>query len=148
MSLEKSIGNPDNKGRKRGYIMDHIESMEDYLERLLMLEEAGNKEIHAVDIANSIGFSKPSVSIAMKKLEAQGYVVVGPKMNLILTESGRAIASKVYERHKILSAIFVSLGVPEEVALEDACKVEHDLSNKTFAALKEHYEKNLSEKKS
>ncbi len=119
--------------------MNRHESMEDYLERILMLEESGNTEIHAVEIAASLGFSKPSVSIAMKKLEQQGYVEVGPKLNLILTESGRKIAAKVFERHKILSAIFMKLGVPEEIAREDACRVEHDLSDETFEALKEHY---------
>lgn len=119
--------------------MNRHESMEDYLERILMLEEGGNNEIHAVEIASSLGFSKPSVSIAMKKLEQQGLVEVGPKLNLMLTEEGRKIATKVYDRHKVLSAIFMKLGVPEEVAREDACRVEHDLSDETFAALKEHY---------
>ena len=75
----------------------------------------------------------------MKKLEQQGYVKVGPKLNLILTDEGRKIAAKVYERHKVLSAIFQKLGVPEEIAKEDACRVEHDLSDETFDALKEHY---------
>lgn len=126
--------------------MNRHESMEDYLERILMLEEEGNHEIHAVEIASSLGFSKPSVSIAMKKLEQQGYVVVGPKLNLILTDEGRKIAVKVYERHKILSSIFVSLGVDKETALEDACKVEHDLSDSTFDALKNYYNTHLADK--
>lgn len=126
--------------------MNRHESMEDYLERILMLEENGNKEIHAVEIASSLGFSKPSVSIAMKKLEQQGYVKVGPKLNLILTDEGRKIAAKVYERHKILSSIFKSLGVSEEVALEDACKVEHDLSDVTFDCLKKYYNEHLADK--
>ncbi len=126
--------------------MNRHESMEDYLERILMLEENGNKEIHAVEIASSLGFSKPSVSIAMKKLEQQGYVKVGPKLNLILTDEGRKIATKVYERHKILSSIFKSLGVSEEVALEDACKVEHDLSDVTFDCLKKYYNEHLADK--
>ncbi len=126
--------------------MNRHESMEDYLERILMLEENGNKEIHAVEIASSLGFSKPSVSIAMKKLEQQGYVEVGPKLNLILTDEGRKIAVKVYERHKILSSIFKSLGVSEEVALEDACKVEHDLSDVTFDCLKKYYNEHLADK--
>lgn len=126
--------------------MNRHESMEDYLERILMLEENGNNEIHAVEIASSLGFSKPSVSIAMKKLEQQGYVVVGPKLNLILTDEGRKIAVKVYERHKILSSIFKSLGVPEDIALEDACKVEHDLSDVTFDSLKKYYNEHLADK--
>jgi len=114
------------------------ESAEDYLERILMLTES-NPEVHAVDVAASLGFSKPSVSIAMKKLEDQGYVRVGSHQELILTKEGREIAEKIYERHNILGSLFVSLGVDEKVAYEDACRIEHDLSDETFAALKRHF---------
>lgn len=117
------------------------ESREDYLERILMLQESGIKEVHAVDIANSLGFSKPSVSIALKKLENDGYVALGPKQQLYLTPSGLEIASKIYERHKILTDMFVMLGVNEEVAKEDACSIEHDLSDETFDAIKRHYQR-------
>lgn len=115
------------------------ESREDYLERILMLQESGKKEVHAVDIANSLGFSKPSVSIALKKLENDGYVALGPKQQLYLTPSGLEIASKIYERHKILTEMFVMLGVNEDIAKEDACSIEHDLSDETFDAIKRHY---------
>lgn len=118
------------------------ESAEDYLERILILEEErGNNDIRAVDIAKSFSYSKPSVSIAMKKLENGGYVELGPKQQLILTTKGREIAEKMYERHKILSKIFIDLGVDPETALRDACKIEHDLSEETFEAIKKKFAK-------
>lgn len=123
------------------------ESREDYLERILRLKESGNESIHAVDIANSMGFSKASVSIALKKLEERGLVYVSDKQVLSLTMEGNRIASKIYERHKIIGEIFVSLGVPKEIAYEDACKIEHDLSEETFSARKQHYLKELQEQK-
>lgn len=125
----------------------NTESAEDYLERILMLNEAGNKEVHAIDIATSMGFSKASVSIALKKLEEKGYVSVSPKQVLTLTDSGLKIASAIYERHKVLGHLFISLGVDEDTAYEDACKVEHDLSEKTFQAIKNNYEEMEKEKK-
>lgn len=119
------------------------ESAEDYLERILMLQENGNENIHAIDIATSMKFSKASVSIALKKLENEGYVMVGPKQVLSLTPSGYEIAAKVYERHKILSDLFIYLGVDKEIAREDACKIEHDLSESSFQAIKKIYEKKI-----
>ena len=115
------------------------ESAEDYLERILILqEERGDKEVRAVDIAKSFSYSKPSVSIAMKKLENGGFVELGPKQQLYLTPKGLEIAEKMYERHKILSKIFIDLGVDEKIALRDACKIEHDLSEETFEAIKNY----------
>jgi len=119
---------------------DTNESMEDYLERLLMLEEEGMKEIHAVDLAASFGYSKASISIALKKLENQGLVALGPKQQLYLTPAGFRIATKVYERHKVISSLLISLGVSKDVALHDACKMEHDLSDESFEAMKKKYE--------
>lgn len=116
------------------------ESAEDYLERILMLQENGNNNVHAIDIATSMNYSKASVSIALKKLENEGYVSVGPKQVLNLTPSGLEIASKVYERHKILSGLFIYLGVDKDIAREDACKIEHDLSEESFQAVKRIYE--------
>jgi DtxR family Mn-dependent transcriptional regulator len=115
------------------------ESEEDYLERILMLQEDGNESVHAIDIANSMSFSKPSVSIALKKLEEKGFVVVDDRQVLKLTESGLAIASRIYERHQVIGSLFISLGVDKETAYRDACKIEHDLSETTFEALKKHY---------
>lgn len=118
---------------------DTNESREDYLERILMLTEEGNSQIHAINIAASMGFSKASVSIALKKLEEQGYVLIDDKQVLTLSESGKAIAEKIYERHKIIGDLLVQLGVDKEIAYQDACKMEHDLSDESFAALKEAY---------
>lgn len=117
---------------------DAGESKEDYLERILMLSKE-KENVHAVDIAASMGFSKPSVSVAMKKLQDLGYVEVGPHQELLLTETGKQIAEKIYERHEILGGLFMALGIDEEIAYEDACKVEHDLSNETFDAIKKYY---------
>ncbi len=117
------------------------ESAEDYLERILMLEEKGVKEIHAVDLASSFGYSKASISVALKKLENNGYVALGPRQQLYLTPSGYSLAKKVYERHRVITSLLAKLGVNEEVAMRDACKIEHDLSDETFDALKNALEK-------
>ena len=122
------------------------ESKEDYLERFLMLKTEGYEKIRAVDLANSLGYSPASVSIALKKLENEGYVLLGEHDLLSLTEKGNEIASKVYERHKILGSFFISLGVSKKTAYLDACKVEHDISEETFNALKKDYESRLLKK--
>lgn len=110
------------------------ESSEDYLERILMLEQEGNTSIHAIDIANSMGFSKPSVSIALKKLEEAGYVKVNKKSVLSLTDAGREIAKKIYDRHVVIRDFFISIRVDPKTASKDACKIEHDLSDETYEA--------------
>lgn len=117
-----------------------LESSEDYLERILMLKEKhGN--VRSVDIARDMNFSKPSVSIAMHKLLANGYIIMEENGLITLTEEGYKVASRVYERHRVIAALLTSLGVREEQALEDACKIEHDLSDESFAALKKCYER-------
>ena len=121
--------------------MNHLESAEDYLERILMLKEKKDF-VRAIDIANSMNFSKASVSIALKKLKDKKYVIVDEVSGGIsLTEEGNEIAMSVYNRHKALTRFFKCIGVNEEVALEDACKVEHDLSEETFSKLCEYVEK-------
>lgn len=115
------------------------ESKEDYLERILRLQESGKTRVHAIDIAESMSFSKASVSIALKKLEESRLVSVDEKRVISLTDEGRKIAKKIYERHQIIGGIFIALGVPKEVAYEDACKVEHDISDQTFQARKTYY---------
>ena len=110
------------------------ESSEDYLERILMLEQEGSTSIHAIDISNSMGFSKPSVSIALKKLEEAGYVKVNKKSVLSLTDAGREIAKKIYDRHVVIRDFFISIGVDPKTASKDACKIEHDLSDETYEA--------------
>ena len=110
------------------------ESAEDYLEQILMLEE---KKGHArsVDIAAGLNVSKPSVSVAMKKLKENGYITMGADSLISLTDKGYAIARRIYDRHRTLTRYLVQLGVPEAVAREDACKMEHDLSEESFAAI-------------
>lgn len=121
---------------------DIHESGEDYLERILMLEETkGTGKVHAIDIANSLGYSKPSISKAIKKLSSLGYLEVNRREEIALTETGLEVASKTYERHRFLGNWLVSLGVSPEQAFKDACKIEHDLSEETYNALKEHFDK-------
>lgn len=120
--------------------IDALESAEDYLERILMLEGQGMKEIHAVDLASSFGYSKASISIALHKLEEKGYVALGLKSQLYLTPAGYEIAKKVYEKHQVISSFLMSIGVDKEVALKDACRMEHFISEETFSALKKELE--------
>ncbi len=111
-------------------------SSENYLEAILALGEKG--PVRSIDVAQHLSFSKPSVSRAMTLLRENGYVVMDEDGFLTLTESGHAIASRIYERHCLLTQWLTALGVPEEVAAEDACKIEHDLSDETFEAIKRH----------
>lgn len=112
-------------------------SGEDYLETVLMLAERTGS-VHSVDVAAELGYSKASVSVAMKKLRQDGYLTMEADGELHLTEPGLEIAQRIYERHRILTNFFVSLGVDPEIAAEDACKVEHDLSEETFRCFLEH----------
>ena len=103
--------------------------------------------VRSVDIANELGFKKSSVSIAMKKLRENGYISMDADGFITLNESGLEVASRVYGRHKTLSKLFVLLGVTPEVASEDACKVEHDLSEETFRCIQQYLEKMMEEQK-
>ena len=118
------------------------ESAEDYLESILVLQEQYG-QVRSIDIVNHLGFSKPSVSIAMKKLRENGYVSMGADGLITLEECGLEIASRVYGRHKTITRLFTLLGVSPETASEDACKVEHDLSDVTFQCMKAHYQQYL-----
>jgi len=120
--------------------MDKNESREDYLERILMLSQKQDS-VRAIDIVKDMNFSKPSVSIALKKLKADDLITIDQSNNISLTKKGFEIASSTLERHEILSKLLVKLGVSEDVALEDACKIEHDLSNESFEKIKEYYNK-------
>ncbi len=116
--------------------MNIYESGEDYLEAILMLrEKKGN--VHSVDIANELNYSKASVSVAMKKLRENGYIEMEKDGSLKLLPPGREIAERIYERHQILTKLFVRLGVDPVTAAEDACKIEHDLSPETFEKIKQ-----------
>lgn len=120
-----------------------LESSEDYLEAMLMMREK-HGYVRSIDIAAELGVTKPSVSYATKRLRENGYITMDKEGLITLTEAGYAIASRVYERHRTLTAFFVRLGVNEETAREDACKVEHDLSEETYNAIKRHAEKGLA----
>ena len=119
------------------------ESVEDYLEKILMLKEE-RQVVRAIDIATFMSFSKASVSVALKKLKNYGYVTVDDKTgDISLTKEGQEIAEKTYERHKILSETLISIGVSKETAYEDACVIEHILSEETFNIIKDNYYKNI-----
>ena len=114
------------------------ESGEMYLETLLILSKK-NENVRSNDLAVSMGFSRPSVCRAVKILKTEQYISVDEKGYLTLTNSGREIAEKIYERHNVISAFFRSIGVSAETAAEDACRIEHVISDESFEKLKEHY---------
>lgn len=116
------------------------ESAEDYLETILILSHK-LPVVRSVDIATEMNFKKSSVSVAMKNLREKGYITVTDAGFIYLTESGREIAEMIYERHDVLTQYLVSLGVPHNIAEEDACKMEHVISKESFQALKGEWEK-------
>lgn len=111
------------------------ESAEDYLEAILIIQNQKGVA-HSVDIADHLHYSKASVSVAMKKLRENGYISMEKDGSLKLLEPGREIAERIYERHQVLTDYFISIGVDEDTAAKDACKVEHDLSEQTFEKMK------------
>ena len=117
------------------------ESAEDYLETILVLQEQCG-HVRSIDIVNKLGYSKPSVSIAMKKLRESGYITMAPDGLITLSESGLEIARRVYRRHTTITQLFEFMGVSHQQAAEDACRVEHDLSKETFECIKAFLEKN------
>ena len=119
------------------------ESGEDYLESILKIEQKKGT-VRSVDVANDLQVSKPSVSRAIHVFEDEGLLSMDENARLILTEKGRAIAEKIYERHILFTRFFIQLGVDEQVAAVDACRMEHTLSDETFAALKEFIETHLT----
>lgn len=114
-------------------------SSEDYLETMLVLQER-HGYIRSVDIAAELNVTKPSVSYATKRLRESGYITMDKEGLISLTEKGLEIAESMYERHRLLTQFFVRLGIDETIAREDACKIEHDLSEATFQAIKNHVE--------
>lgn len=120
--------------------MKSNQSAEDYLEAILMIKnEKGS--VRSIDVAHMLSFTKPSVSVAMKSLREKGYITVSDTGQINLTEAGFAIASKVYERHDVISRALMALGVDRETALKDSCKIEHDLSDISFMKIKEYLAK-------
>lgn len=116
------------------------ESAENYLEAILMIKKQKGF-VRSIDVANELGFSKPSVSVAMKHFREEGYIVIDGEGSISLTEKGLAIAERVYERHNIIARALISLGVDEKIAYEDSCKIEHDISVESFEKIKEFLEK-------
>lgn len=117
------------------------ESAENYLEAILMIKrEKGFAR--SIDVANELGFSKPSVSVAMKNFREEGYITIDSDGNISLTAKGKKIAERVYERHNVIARALIALGVDEETAYEDSCKIEHDISQQSFERIKEFLDKN------
>lgn len=112
---------------------------EDYLEAMLMMKEK-HGYIRSTDIAEQLNVTKPSVSYATKRLRENGYILMDKDGLITLTDMGMEIAERMYERHKLLTAFLMKLGVDEETAREDACKIEHDLSQQSFEAIRRHAE--------
>ena len=123
------------------------ESAENYLETILILKNQ-NGFVRSIDIAHELEFSKASVSVAMKSLRESGYVVVDADGGISLTDTGLEIANAMYERHELIAAVLMSLGVSKETAYDDSCKIEHIISNETFEKIKEYMDsiKNDSDK--
>lgn len=121
--------------------MKLLESGQMYLETILVLSEK-NPNVRAIDICEHMGFSKPSVSRAIGLLKSGGYVVADKDGYLSLTELGAEVAHKMYDRHRLLTEFLTSLGVPEEIASSDACKIEHHISDESFEAIRKNLEFN------
>jgi len=115
------------------------ESAENYLETILILGQEG-RAVRSIDIATELDYSKPSISIAMRKLREQGLVELGANGYITLTGKGRAIAVSIYERHMLISDWLIFLGVDKKTAVNDACRMEHAMSEQSFAAIKKHIE--------
>ncbi len=120
--------------------MHLAESGEMYLETVLILSEKGGI-VRSVDVCEYMGYSKPSVSRAVGLLKSGGYLTMGADGALALTDAGRDVAERMYERHTLLTKCLIYLGVEEKTAAEDACKIEHDISDASFAAIKQHMQK-------
>lgn len=127
--------------------MQILESAEDYLESILMLKEK-NGYVRSIDVATELGVTRPSVSYAMKRLRENNYILFDESDRISLTEKGLEIAERIYTRHKVLTKILVNLGVDEKTARQDACKIEHDISQESFDALLKHLYKYSDEKQS
>lgn len=112
------------------------ESAENYLEAILMIQKEKGC-CRSIDVVRKLGFSKPSVSVAMSNLRKSGHITMDQEGWLTLTDSGREIAERIYERHVVISGWLRSIGVPEDIASQDACRIEHDISNLTFEKIKE-----------
>lgn len=120
--------------------MEISEATENYLETILILSKK-KPELHAIDICDELGYSRPTLSVVLKKMKKEGLIAVDENNHITLTDEGRKIAEKIYERHTVISKFFMDIGVEESVALHDACKIEHDLSDETFRCIKKYIKK-------
>ncbi|MBO4493838.1 MAG: metal-dependent transcriptional regulator [Ruminococcus sp.] len=116
------------------------EAVENYLETILILSQK-QPDVHAIDICSYLGYSRPTVSIILKKMKDEGLVTVDDDNHIRLTDAGSIVAERIYDRHTVLTDFFIHLGVSRDVAAEDACMVEHDISDETFNCIKSHYKK-------
>ena len=123
------------------------EAIENYLETIYILSRQ-QSEVHAIDICSYLSYSRPTVSIVLRQMREHGLVTVNEENHIFLTEEGLKIAMHMYERHELLTNMLVTLGVSRETALHDACKIEHDLSDETFDAIKRHMEAYAKKKNS
>ena len=119
------------------------ESAENYLETIFVLSKK-NSFVRSIDIANEMGFTKASISIAMKRLREDEYIMIEHDGAIHLTNKGQDIAEKIYERHQLIAKILMILGVNAETAYKDSCKIEHDLSKESFEKIKKYYEKHMN----
>jgi len=113
------------------------EAIENYLETIYILSQQQN-EVHAIDICSYLSYSRPTVSIVLRQMREHGLVIVNEDNHIFLTDEGLRIATRIFERHEVLTNMLMMLGVSRETALHDACKIEHDLSDETFEAIKNH----------
>ena len=122
------------------------ESGENYLETILMLKHKLG-QVRSIDIVREMEFSKPTVSVAMKRFRENGYITVDGEGYIALTEKGLEIAERIYERHQVIAEILIKLGVSEKTAYEDSCRIEHDIGDETFLRIKEHYHRHIEKNK-
>ena len=120
------------------------ESAEDYLEKILILRER-NDNVRSIDIVNEMNYSKPSISIAMKKLRAEGLVEMDLNGYITLTSKGEEIAQRIYKRHRLLKKVLMAIGVEEETAAEEACRIEHDINDDTYDKINAFYNKHFED---
>lgn len=126
--------------KRRFIVLELHESAEDYLETILVLYER-NGQVRSIDIVNEMNFSKPSISIAMKKLRENGYIHMDVNGLITLTQEGKEIAERIYSRHKLLTKVLVAIGIDEEKAAAEACKIEHDIDDETYEKIGQFYTK-------
>lgn len=119
------------------------ESAENYLEAILMIK-LKKGYVRSIDVANQLNFTKPSVSVAMKNFREEGYITMDSEGSITLTEKGQEIAESVYERHQVIAKALMALGVDEDTAYEDSCKIKHDISDLSFEKIKEHLAKHTN----